>query len=380
MKIQTSQEPLPLHSSSFHLSAPLVDPSDMRSRPLPPPPGLWVDPMAAQVPASSSPSRVTGSLPPPPHISSYRSFTSSSSSTFTPATFTPATSSASTQATSSSFSLSGFPPPPPPPPSATTFSSPTRSQTPSLGAAKARSALRFFAISKATRNATAWFAEHAARKDAADAKFEDERHTAVESEAAAIATKIRTEEDSRKAVIQAKANEAVKSSIQSLLSRGLHNECDIILNRCHQICTDGGLDLSVVLQEPLIDGKPPVYWAILNGSTTSGEALHALVISLLDVCHPLKETTIASIRLACMLTSNNVLLQHLFWHFPALSPLTRSDAMVLSSVGGGDVVTVDETQDGIGTFVARIQIRRFRLRMRVSKLVKIEFVTSGRPA
>jgi hypothetical protein len=54
--------------------------------------------------------------------------------------------------------------------------------------------------------------------------------------------------------------------------------------------------------------------------------------------------------------------------------------MLLSSVAGGDVVNVDETQDGTGTFIARIQIRRFRLRMRVSEFIKIEFVTSGRPA
>jgi len=121
---------------------------------------------------------------------------------------------------------------------------------------------------------------------------------------------------------------------------------------------------------------------LFNRPTTSLQssdaALHALVLSLLDIRQPLKETTIASIRLACMLTANNSLLQDLFWYFPALSPLTRSDALLLSSAGGGDVVDVDETQDGTGTFVARIQIRRFRLRMRVSKLVKVEFVTSDR--
>jgi len=105
--------------------------------------------------------------------------------------------------------------------------------------------------------------------------------------------------------------------------------------------------------------------------------VHALVLSLLNNCLPLKETTIDSIRLACMLTSNNALLQHLFWHFPALSPLSPSDSILLGSAGGGDVITVDEMQDG-KTFVARIQIRRFRLRMRVRKLVKLEFVTSDR--
>ena len=206
------------------------------------------------------------------------------------------------------------------------------------------------------------------------------RPATAESEAAAMATRMRAEEDPWKAAIRTKAGESVRSSIQSLLSRGLPNESDIVLKRCEKICADAGLELSAVLQEPLIDGKPPVYWAILNGPTTTDTALHALVLSLLETCQPLRENTVASIRLACMLTSNNALLQHLFWNFPPLSPLSRGDAMLLSSVGGGDVVTVDETQDGIGAFVARIQIRRFRLRMRVSKIVKVEFVTSGRPA
>ncbi|KAH9067514.1 hypothetical protein EDB87DRAFT_1552418 [Lactarius vividus] len=198
-----------------------------------------------------------------------------------------------------------------------------------------------------------------------------------------MATKIRTEEDPRIAVIQARASEAVKSRIQLLLSHDFpDDEYDTVLKECNQICANGGLDLSFVLQEPLIDGRPPVYWAILNRPVTTSQnsdaALHALVLSLLVTGQPLKETTITSIRLACMLTSNNTLLQHLFWHFPALSPLSRSDIMLLSSAGGGDVVDVNETQDGTGTFVARIQIRRFRLRMRVSKLVKVEFVTSDR--
>ena len=324
----------------------------MRARPLPPPPGLWVDTTVAHAPPRSSSSRV----PPPPILPPYRS----------------------ANAASTSFLSLVVPPSSPlPPPSATTPSSPTRSRAPSLGAAKARSAFRV-SLTKATRNATAWFGDHA-RKDEAEATYEDERHVAVESEAAAIAAQIRAQEDFRTAAIHAKANEAVKSSIQSLLARGLPNECDIVLKKCDKICRDAGLDLSTVLQDPLVDGRPPVYWAILNGSINN-PALHALVLSLLNACQPLKDTTITWIRQACMLTSNNVLLQHLFWHFPALSPLSPSDAILLSSAGGGDVITVDETQGITGTFVARIQIRRFRLRMRVSKLVKVEFVTSGRPA
>ena len=332
-----------------------------RSHTFPGHPEPWVDdPLVAQVTASMSqfPSQVTGST----------------------------LSSRSITATSSSMSLAIPPFPPPPMPSDINFSFPTPSRAKSLGG-KSRSAFPLSAskISKATRNATAWIAEHAARKGSVYATYENEpkKGRAVESEAAALATKIRSE-DPWKAGVQAQVREAVKSSIRSWLTLDIPNEeSDAVFQKCRQICTNGGLDLSAVLQEPLIDGKPPVYWAILNGTTSlqsSDAALHALVLSFLERCEPLKETTIASIRLACMLTSNNTLLQHLFWHFPALSPLTRSDAMLLSSAAGGDIVEVNETQDGTGTFVARIQIRRFRLRMRVSKLIKVEFVTAGRPA
>jgi hypothetical protein len=346
----------------------LVDPSDMyswsRSFPAPPEP---VDPIDPQVPASKYqfPSRITASPPPLP---SSRSF--------------------ATASTSSHHQSYPLPPLPPlPPPKVTTISLPTPPRSRSLSATKSRSPFPFSAskLSKATRNATAWFSEHSARKGTAEVMLEDEQRKRSTVEPEAAATRIRTEEDSWQAVIRGKASEAVKSSMQSLLSRNLPNEeWNTVLQKCGQICANGGLDLSVVLQEPLIDGKPPVYWAILNRPAMSLQnsdvALHALVLSLLDLCQPLKETTIASIRLACMLTSNNPLLQHLFWNSPALSPLTRSDTMLLGSAGGGDIVDVDETRDGTGTFIARIQIRRFRLRMRVSKLVKVEFVTSGRPA
>jgi hypothetical protein len=194
------------------------------------------------------------------------------------------------------------------------------------------------------------------------------------------------EERAHKAVTQSNdAKEAVRSNVWSLLSRQLPSDEDYepIFKKCAQICEGGGLDLSAVLQEPLIDGKPPVYWAILNGPSTSSQggdaAFDTLVDAFLGACQPLKDTTITAIRLACMLTSNNVLLQQLFRRFPSLSPLTPGDAILLSSAGGGDVVDVDETQDGTGTFVARIQVRRFRLRMRVSGLIKVEFVTAGRP-
>jgi hypothetical protein len=125
-----------------------------------------------------------------------------------------------------------------------------------------------------------------------------------------------------------------------------------------------------------------VYWAILNRPAASPEvdndALNALIITLLNASGSLKKTTNDSVRLACMWTSNNALLQLLFWQFPGISPLSMSDRMLLGPTGG-DVVNVDETRDGSGTFVAHVNIRRFRLRMNSSKLIKTEFITFGGP-
>jgi len=211
---------------------------------------------------------------------------------------------------------------------------------------------------------------------------EDIRRAVALSEAA---WKAAEEEHALEVAAQSNAREAVISRVRSLLSRGLPSEdgYDPVFKKLAEICESGGLELSGVLQEPLIDEKPPVYWAILNGPPTSSEdgdgdaAFDALVVALVGASQPLKESTITSIRHACMLTSNNTLLQHLFRRFPDLAPLNPGDVILLSSTGGGDVVEIEESLDGTGIFVAHIQIRRFRLRMRVSKLVKIEFVTSG---
>ncbi|KAI9450559.1 hypothetical protein BJY52DRAFT_1301794 [Lactarius psammicola] len=334
----------PPHLAVVHPRLP--GPSKSPRRPLPPLPGPRVDanPSDADVPVPLA----GGSRP------SLRVSTSASSSLRKP--------SSSSAPLPSSSSLS------------TPLSPPVPSGSSSTRAPKHRSIIPFLSLLRPprTRSPTKHITYREAQSTVTDARLQaEEAKRAAELEAATRAT---AEEHSRLAATQSNAKEAVRSDVRSLLSRHLHSDEDYdpIFKKCAQICKSGGLELSAVLQEPLIDGKPPVYWAILNGPSTSSTqdsdaAFDTLVVALLGACQPLKETTITSVRLACMLTANNVLLQHLFRRFQALSPLTA-----------GDAVDVDETQDGTGTFVARIQVRRFRLRMRVSKLIKIEFVTSDR--
>jgi hypothetical protein len=200
--------------------------------------------------------------------------------------------------------------------------------------------------------------------------------------AAEESARIEEENAMRLAMAQDEAKANVKSHIQLFLSSKppSEEEINVIFFTCAEACKAAGLDFAMVLQEPLIEGEPPVYWAILNRPTAYGNsraAYNSLVFALLDACQPLIPSTLAAVRRACISASDNALLQRLFRHIPELSPLSTTDAMLLAPLNESDVVDVVETRDGTGSFVAHIKILRFRLRMRVSKCAFVEFVASG---
>ena len=247
------------------------------------------------------------------------------------------------------------------------------------------SALR---LSGATRRATAQIAEHAARQAAEHARYDAEiarqREAAADAARRAAEHAARIEEDKamRLAMVQNEAKLHVQSYMQSFLAGDPPSEGEINTGflACVEVCKSVGLNFAAVLQEPLIEGQPPVYWAILNRPTafgTSRAAYDVLVFALLESSQPLSPLTLAAVRLACMTASDNTLLQRLFRRVPGLSPLSPSDAMLLAPLNDSDVVEVMETRDGTGTYIAQIRILRFRLRMRVSKCVVVEFVASG---
>ena len=256
---------------------------------------------------------------------------------------------------------------------------------PSAPIVKSRSfnPLSVLKLHKSTRKATELTAKQTARRVTDETRARTGEEEAAR-QAAERDARERDEESARKAGAQAEARELVRSSIESLLLQGLSasdEERTSVFSQCFRACKGCSLNLSAVLQEPLIEGQLPVYWAILNRPPETpevdDEALNALISTLLNTSGSLNESTIDSVRLACMWTSNNTLLQHLFWRYPELSPLSMSDRMLLGSFGG-DAVDVGETRDGTGAFVARVKIRRFRLRMNSSKVIKIEFITFGR--
>jgi hypothetical protein len=240
----------------------------------------------------------------------------------------------------------------------------------------------------ATRRANSQIAEHAARQAAEHVKYENEvtrqREVAADSarRAAQEAAKIEDDKTVRLGIAQDEAKGHVRSHLQIFLAGEPPSEEELsaVFYTCAEACKAVGLDFPTVLQEPLIQGQPPVYWAILNRPTTYGNsrAVHdSLVYALLEASQPLNSLTMSAVRLACTTASDNTLLQRLFRHVPGLSPLSPSDAMLLAPLRESDVVEVMETRDGTGTFVAHIKILRFRLRMRVSRCVVVEFVASG---
>ena len=243
-------------------------------------------------------------------------------------------------------------------------------------------------LAGATRKATAQIAEHAARQAAEHARYENEiarqREVAAEAarRAAEEAARIEEEKAMRVAMAQDETKGHVRSHLQLFLASEPPSEEELsaVFFTCSEACKTVGLDFATVLQEPLIEGQPPIYWAILNRPTTYGNSKPAhdsLVFALLEASQPLNSSTLAGVRLACTTASDNTLLQRLFRHVPELSPLSPSDAMLLAPLKESDVVEVMETRDGTGTFIAHIRILRFRLRMRVSKCVVVEFVASG---
>ncbi|KAI0253760.1 hypothetical protein BJV78DRAFT_166897 [Lactifluus subvellereus] len=238
--------------------------------------------------------------------------------------------------------------------------------------------LNVLKLSKGTRQPATPPTELAARPDPS--------HTRPQTTEGAVQRTVEkrvTEEAAHRVSAQAGATDNVRSLIECVLSGRLppDDERSSVLSACAQACELGGLDLSTVLQEMVIEGYPPIYWAIVNrgaASGSSGVALDSLVFALLDACRPLSPATLDAIRIACMTASDNVLLQRLFREIPPLSPVSARDALLLGPTNQGDHVDVEEKRDGTGSFVAHIQIPRFRLRMRVCKSVAVEFVASWR--
>ncbi|KAH9952972.1 hypothetical protein BC827DRAFT_1273927 [Russula dissimulans] len=187
---------------------------------------------------------------------------------------------------------------------------------------------------------------------------------------------------------------ATQGFIRDLLSQARPNEHEwhSVLGNCAETCSRQGLSFSSILQEPFVEGHLPIYWAILKRPPQPVKADHAtpagdpdaLVLAILDSSLPLSPQSVADARLACMTVSDNALFVRLGQRYEAFLPRSGTDRVLLGGADTVDIVSVEETRgngDGgaaAAAFTVRFSITQFQLRMRVSKLARIEFIARGR--
>jgi hypothetical protein len=197
-----------------------------------------------------------------------------------------------------------------------------------------------------------------------------------------------------------KTAKQVRSATQGLLrellsqARPCEHEWNSVLGHCADTCSDNGLNFSSLLQEPFVEGHLPIYWAILKRPATPVKADHttpagdpdAFVLAILDASIPLGPQCVADARLACMTVSDNPLFCRLGQRYDAFSPRSGTDRVLLGGTDTVDTVLVAETRSSGGggaaaaaaaAFIVRLSIAQFQLRMRVSKMARIEFVARG---
>jgi len=152
-----------------------------------------------------------------------------------------------------------------------------------------------------------------------------------------------------------------------------------ILDSCSEACDAYDISFSSILQEKSIENHTPIHWAIVKRpSEPPNPDEHDLVTALLSRSAPLKPSTIADIRLACLLTSDQALFQRLRLS-PVFSPVSGTDEMLLGESILPDTIEVEEVEGDEGAFVANFEILAFQKRMRVSNKISLEFIARGKP-
>ncbi|KLO12932.1 hypothetical protein SCHPADRAFT_853217 [Schizopora paradoxa] len=183
-----------------------------------------------------------------------------------------------------------------------------------------------------------------------------------------------------------------------------------MLDSCANACSSHGLPLNALLQEPSVEGHTPLFWAILNWSSTDEYAIR-LLTQLIAHSSPLEPSTIADMRQACLALGDkakhegepystpNSVLQRLRRN-PLVFPPSGTDSILLESPSGAstndsdalqcfhspkrnlrtfaDAVHVFEPPGSPDSFIVQIELKKFAQRMRVSRLVVSEFIARGR--
>jgi hypothetical protein len=154
-----------------------------------------------------------------------------------------------------------------------------------------------------------------------------------------------------------------------------------ILQSCAEACASNGVSFSSILQEKSIEGHTPLYWAIVkrepDESQDDGSEVQDLLTTLLSHSTPLTQATIADIRHACLVTSDQPLFQRLR-QSPDFGSGSAVDEILLGVTLPPDDVEVVTFPDDEGSFAVNIGIVKFQKRMLITKTITIEFIARSK--
>ncbi|KAJ7701575.1 hypothetical protein B0H17DRAFT_1195352 [Mycena rosella] len=157
--------------------------------------------------------------------------------------------------------------------------------------------------------------------------------------------------------------------------------CVGILESCSEACLTHSISMPALLQQPFIEGRTPLYWAIVKRPADEAEPpsfeAPPLVRALLTYSAPLKEATITEIRLACLHTADQRLFQCLRLS-PDFEALSHKDQLLLGVRVPPDTVTIGTAARHDAPFTVDFEFAHFQKRMRVSGAASLDFISHAR--
>ncbi|KAJ7607414.1 hypothetical protein FB45DRAFT_846944 [Roridomyces roridus] len=157
--------------------------------------------------------------------------------------------------------------------------------------------------------------------------------------------------------------------------------CDGILESCNEICVAHSIDIASLLQRAYIEGHTPLYWAIVKRPTDQLEPKDLepppLIRALLRYSAPLRDATLRDVRLACLHNCDQWLFQSLRMS-PEFGALSHKDQLLLGVQVPPDTLKIGEPARHDAPFSVEFEVAHFQKRMRISRLVTLDFISHAR--
>jgi hypothetical protein len=144
------------------------------------------------------------------------------------------------------------------------------------------------------------------------------------------------------------------------------DECRLMLQTCADACAEKGIDFAALLQEPIMFGQLPVYWAIVKShvAVQQPQGVDVVILTILDFSRPLQNASVDAVCRACVAVSDNALFQRLCRLYKLSAPPSSGVDESLEGSGPEDSIVVQELHGNDGAFTVYIKLAQFLLRMR----------------